>query len=211
MNSSRKTAVQHARDRAARAGADVGGGARDGAGDADAAEQRRADIGDALRRPARSWSGGGGRSCRRPPPPTAATRWRPAARWRRAVGQGRRNFCQATVGQRGHGSVFGMPPKRDADGRDVEMQQAGSRGGADHGDQEGRASAAASGAAARMTAMASSATATVRSGVGDSVRQCLQLARRVVRLRAASRGRADRDWLTKMMTAMPAVKPTVTG
>ena len=41
--------MQHARDRAARAGADVGGGARDGAGDADAAEQGRADIGDALR------------------------------------------------------------------------------------------------------------------------------------------------------------------
>jgi hypothetical protein len=32
-----------------RAGADIGGGAGDGAGDADAAEQRRADVGDALR------------------------------------------------------------------------------------------------------------------------------------------------------------------
>ena len=41
--------MQHARDRAARAGAHIGRGARDGAGDADAAEQRRADIGDALR------------------------------------------------------------------------------------------------------------------------------------------------------------------
>ena len=41
--------MQHARDRPARAGADVGRGARDRAGDADAAEQRRADVGDALR------------------------------------------------------------------------------------------------------------------------------------------------------------------
>ncbi len=41
--------MQHAGDRAARAGADVGRGPRDGAGDADAAEQRRADIGKALR------------------------------------------------------------------------------------------------------------------------------------------------------------------
>ena len=41
--------VQDAGDRPARAGADVGRGARDGAGDADAAEHRRADVGDALR------------------------------------------------------------------------------------------------------------------------------------------------------------------
>ncbi len=41
--------MQHAGDRTARAGADIGRGARDGAGDADAAEQRRADIGKALR------------------------------------------------------------------------------------------------------------------------------------------------------------------
>ena len=41
--------MQHAGDRPVRAGADIGGGARDRAGDADAAEQRRADIGDALR------------------------------------------------------------------------------------------------------------------------------------------------------------------
>ena len=41
--------MQHAGDRPARAGADIGRGARDGAGDADAAEQGRGDIGDALR------------------------------------------------------------------------------------------------------------------------------------------------------------------
>ena len=41
--------MQHARDRAVRAGPHIGRGARDRAGDADAAEQRRADIGEALR------------------------------------------------------------------------------------------------------------------------------------------------------------------
>ncbi len=41
--------VQHAGDRPARAGADIGRGAGDGAGDADAAEQRRGDVGRALR------------------------------------------------------------------------------------------------------------------------------------------------------------------
>ena len=40
--------VEHARDRATRPGAHIGGRARDGAGDADAAKQRRHDIGDAL-------------------------------------------------------------------------------------------------------------------------------------------------------------------
>ena len=41
--------VQHARDRRTRAGAHVGRGARDRAGRGQAAEQRRADVGDALR------------------------------------------------------------------------------------------------------------------------------------------------------------------
>ena len=41
--------MQHARDRAVRARAHIGRGAGDGAGHADAAEERRADIGDALR------------------------------------------------------------------------------------------------------------------------------------------------------------------
>ena len=41
--------VQHAGDGAARAGPNVGGSARDRAGDADAAKQCRADVGDALR------------------------------------------------------------------------------------------------------------------------------------------------------------------
>ena len=41
--------MQHAGDRAARAGADIGGGAGDVAGHADAAEKRRGDVGDALR------------------------------------------------------------------------------------------------------------------------------------------------------------------
>ena len=41
--------MQHAGDRSVRAGAHVGRGARDRAGDADAAEQRRRDVRDALR------------------------------------------------------------------------------------------------------------------------------------------------------------------
>ncbi len=41
--------MQDARDRGAAAGADVGGGAGDGAGGGEAAEQRRGDVGDALR------------------------------------------------------------------------------------------------------------------------------------------------------------------
>ena len=49
MKSEQEDRMQHARHRAARAGADIGGGARDGAGDADAAEQGGADVGDALR------------------------------------------------------------------------------------------------------------------------------------------------------------------
>ena len=49
MNTSTKTAHAHAGYRADCAGADIGGGARNRAGDADAAEQCGGDVGDALR------------------------------------------------------------------------------------------------------------------------------------------------------------------
>ena len=43
------SAVDDSGDWGERAGADVGGGAGDGAGGGDAAEERRGDVGDALR------------------------------------------------------------------------------------------------------------------------------------------------------------------
>ena len=72
--------VDHARDRRARAGADVGRGARDRAGGRDAAEERRDDVGDTLRHQLLvgivavvDLRVGDARA-------TAATRWRRAAR-----------------------------------------------------------------------------------------------------------------------------------
>ena len=104
--------MQHARERPARAGADVGRGARDQAGDADAAEQRRADIGDALRHQlaigAVTASGhavgdhrrqqrlDGGRAARTRSHPAAP----PVA------------FASENAGSAGDGNSRGMPPKR---------------------------------------------------------------------------------------------------
>ena len=100
MNTSRNSECSMPDDRPARAGADIGRGARDGAGDADAAEQRRADIGESPAPPVRNWSGDAGRSCRRRPPPRAATRWRRAARRR-----SRRAARPATLASENAGSA----------------------------------------------------------------------------------------------------------
>ena len=96
--------VQHPGDRTARAGAHVGRGARDRAGDADAAERHRGRCWRRLAPPARSSSDACGRSCRRRRPPRAGIRSRPGSRWRRHPGRrpaswrGRRPGASATAG-----------------------------------------------------------------------------------------------------------------
>ena len=96
--------VQHAGHGAVRAGAHVGRRARDRARHADAAEQARSDVGDALRDELAVASDAGGPSCRRQRRPTTATRWRRAARTRRrsaaprAPCPNRRRAATATAG-----------------------------------------------------------------------------------------------------------------
>ena len=75
--------------RRARPRADVGGGAGDGPGGGDPAEEGGDDVARRPGRAARRRGRACGRSCRRPPPRTAATRSRPAWRWRRRTGRGR--------------------------------------------------------------------------------------------------------------------------
>ena len=119
--------VQDAGDRPVRAGPHIGRGAGDGAGDADAAEQRRADIGRRPAPPVRSSSDGGGRSCRRPPPPTAAISMAPSSAKATASGSTACSFSSEKSGRCGAGNGAGMPPKRRADGLDRQGEEAGQR------------------------------------------------------------------------------------
>ena len=104
--------MQHAGDRPARAGPHIGGRAGDGAGDADAAEQRRADIGGALRHQLalERW--------RRPVMLSATTAdsrlsMPPSSAKDEGGGQHLDGPCRSTAaGRCGAGSDCGMPPKR---------------------------------------------------------------------------------------------------
>ena len=100
--------------------------------------------------------------CRRPVMPSATTAdssdsMAPSSAMASAVGQGRRHFVQANSRAGRAPAACGMPPKRDADGCDVEMQQR-RRPPRRRPRQSGRlASAAAAAQPPRMMAMASSA------------------------------------------------------
>ena len=173
--------MQHAGDRAARAGADIGRGARDGAGDADAAEQRRADIGKALRHqfaigamPAAGHAVGDHRRQQR----FDGAEQREGDR----VGQHRPRLLQRERGHAGNGNCRGMPPKR------VPMVSTGS--------DSAQAASAATTTAIRMPgqcgrsfrsttmmAMLTAATATAETlAVCSAARQRLQFRNQFARL-----------------------------
>ena len=120
--------MQHARDRAVRAGADVGRGAGDRAGDADAAEQTASDVGDALRHQLAVRAVPPPASCRRRRRPRAATRSRRAARMATASGSTAAHLSQARMrGSDGSGKRARHAAEARADGRDVEIEQRGQR------------------------------------------------------------------------------------
>ena len=199
----------------ARAGAHIGGGARDRAGDADAAEERRGDIGEALRHqlavravpPSGHAVGDDGREQRFD---------RAEQREGEGIGQHGLQPCRATkAGSDGTGRAAGMPPKR------VPMVSTGrlraiSRDG-------GRATTA-------MSMPGQCGRQRLRPTIDGDGRRARRPTRRQVDgrqrrrrapaawergrpapCRASVRPRRSLIWLAKMITAMPAVKPTVTG
>ena len=104
--------MHHAGNRTARAGAHIGRRARDGAGDADAAEQRRGNVGNTLRHQlgvrAVTAAGHAVGDDRRQQTLDAAEQ---------REGERRRQHLHAlcrsdNAGKCGIGSVSGMPPKR---------------------------------------------------------------------------------------------------
>ena len=96
-----------------RAGADVGGRARDRAGGRQAAEQRRDDVGDALRRSARRSGCAGRRSCGRRPPPTCSDSIAPSIATVSAGREQRRHQVGPELRNvQMRASPLGMPPKR---------------------------------------------------------------------------------------------------
>jgi hypothetical protein len=103
--------MQHAGERAARAGAHVGRRPRDGAGDTNAAEQRRTDIGDPLRHQFRirtvTASGHAVGDHRRQQTFDAAQK-----RKRQGCRQHFHDLVRRNIGPCGNGTVFGIPPKR---------------------------------------------------------------------------------------------------
>ena len=205
--------MHHAGDRPARAGPHVGGGARDRAGDADAAEQRRRRYWRRLAPPVRSSSDGGVPSCRRPPPPTTAIRSRPAARRRMASGSTSCTFRRETAGRGGAGSDP-RECRRSACRSSRPARPAPTRC---DGAQRPRSTCPAS-AAAHLRSADDQANRQRCAATAQRIEQCASAAPS-----AASFGttgpapsgsvRPSRSliWLAKMMTAMPAVKPTVTG
>ena len=126
-----------------RAGAHIGGGAGDGAGGADAAEQRRADVGEALRHqfavgavpPAGHAVGDDGGQQRFD---------RAQQREGDGVGQHRRSFCRGDAAAvPGIGRAARNAAKARADGVDRQRKQRDDQRGQRDGDQHGPASAAA--------------------------------------------------------------------
>ena len=156
--------------------------------------------------------------CRRPVMPSATTAdssdsIAPSSANAIASGSTACAFASENAGKAGHGNSRGMPPNR------VPMVSTGSdkRPGRERRDRPPRSGCRASSAAARASAamimMLTSATAT--AGIADGMqraRQRLQLRNQFARLLAGSvMPSRSLNWLAKMMTAMPAVNPTVTG
>ena len=147
MNSSRNSGVHHAGQRAARAGADIGRGARDRAGDADAAEQRGGDVGDALRHQlhvvAMLAAGHAVGDLGRQQALDAAEQREGERRRQHLAAQ-----CASVIaGSCGAGKPLGMPPKSAADGLDRQMQQPGR----ERGQRPPRSACPASSAATRRS------------------------------------------------------------
>ena len=207
--------MQHAGDRPARAGAHIGGGAGDGAGDADAAEQRRGDIGDALRHqlavramaPPGHAVGDHGRQQRLRSPPAArrpARRAAPPAPWR-----------DETAGRCGTGRHRGNAAEAAADRlhrqpRSAHVARPATTTAISMPGQCGRSRLSADDEADREHSDRD------RGGidrVGSARARAPRASGSVARLlaRRASGRDSSLIWLAKMMTAMPAVKPTVTG
>ena len=205
--------MQDAGDGTARAGAHVGGGACDRAGDADAAEERRRRCWRRPAPPARSSSGGGGRSCRRRPRPTAGIRSRRAARRRarRAARPG--SLSSERSGRCGAGKRGGDAAEARADGLDRQAKAQAASGRHRDGDQHARPMRP------HIVVGRRSARSTSRRALRPSGLIVPQACPRAASLGMIAPGsspasvRPNRSWiwLAKMMTAMPAVKPTVTG
>ena len=105
--------MQHAGDRAARAGADIGGSARDRASGAHAAEQPRRRYWRRPARPVRSWSDAPAGHAVGDDGGKQAIRSRPEAR-RRWHREARPATCPSDEGgQSAPAGMRGMPPKRE--------------------------------------------------------------------------------------------------
>ena len=204
--------VRHAGDGSARAGADIGRGAGDGAGDADAPEQRRGDVGDTLGHelavrsvPAAGHAvGHHGREQALDPAQQGERQGRgqhldhaarargraaaaPAARW-----GCRRTWCRWSP-------PAGRAPRRRArpvSRRSGTMARAGASGA-----RPGLRPTvpAATAIAARLALGSAAANASIFGTIGPGSG--------AARVRPSS----SLSWLARMMTAMPAVNPTVTG
>ena len=183
--------VKYTRDRPARAGADIGRGARDGAGGANAAKHDGCDIADALRD---QFAIGA-----MPPPlmPSATTAERsdsiaPSNARAMASGKTARIFSRLKAGSEGDGNPDGIAPKRDpmvstsrcnpaviAAAAPTAISNAG------HVGRKRRT--------ARMIATDNSETATATGLiVGSALHKCLQLRHEFRRLFRNMRGRENR-------------------
>jgi hypothetical protein len=137
MNSSRNSACSIPATGTARAGADVGGGAGDRAGDGHAAEERRRDVGRALRHqlavravpPAAHRVGDHGREQAL----DAAQQ-----RERERVGQDGQQPLDRDRRQAGGGQALRDAAEAAADRLDRQAERRAGEGASDHGDQQSR-------------------------------------------------------------------------
>ena len=203
--------MHHARDRPMRAGAHVGGGPGDRAGDAEAAEGARGDVGDALRHQL---------GVRAVPPPGHPVRHhrreqqldRPEQRKREGVRQHGADLGQARGRQGGLRKPAGNAAEPALDRRDRQVERAvttppaattisirgqcgTSRFSANSPPMP--ASEIASVAGLKVGSAAQSAGSFSSNGPGSGP--------------ISRKPKSGAIWLAKMMAAIPAVKPTVTG
>ena len=177
---------------------------------------RRTSATRCWRRPgrtARCWGCADRRPCDRPPPPTAATRSRPAwppstpARSALRISAGRNS------GMWNAGRPAGMPPKREPIVATSRLAQHREAGAAEQRDDVAGDPLAGSGSRARSSASERGAEAEAAATTPSA--RCAPItssrADELARHARCSRPRKSLSWVLAITSAMPLVKPMMTG
>ena len=204
MNSSRNTACSMPATGPARAGPHVGGGAGDGAGDADAAEQRRGHVGDALRHQLAL------ERCRRPVMLSATTAdsrlsMPPSSAKESAAGSTPRAWPTESAGRCGAGKRSRNAAEARADGLDRQPESRGDERPRPRPPIRKAGQCGRKRRTARMAAIVSAATAMAAAlVVGSACARASSLGSSGPgSLPASVSPSRSLIWLAKMMTAMP--------